>query len=76
MTEKKIDLWTEIGNKCLRYANELLDGEPSVESVKMAKDLVEIAVSIDTLNLRWAEQNQYAGVVSRGWPLGSPAAKN
>ena len=58
ISEKKIDLWVEIGNKCLRQANNLLDGTPSVESVKKAKDLVEIAVSIDTLNLRWAEQPQ------------------
>lgn len=54
------NLWERLGNICLSHAIALLERgtAPTVETVETAKALVEMAVSIDTLNLRWAQQNQ------------------
>lgn len=55
------DLWTEVGNRCLQRASELLDGEtaPAAATAETVRCLVETAISIDMLNLRWAEQSRY-----------------
>lgn len=57
-TEK--DLWTEVGNKCLRRASELLDDKtaPAAATAETVKVLVETAISMDMLNLRWAAQKR------------------
>lgn len=55
-----VDLWLEVGNKCLKRASELLDSEaaPITETSAAVKRLVEAAVMMDDLNLRWAIQNR------------------
>ena len=57
-TEK--DLWTEVGNKCLRRASELLDDKtaPAAATAETVKVLVETAISMDMLNLHWAAQSR------------------
>ena len=52
--------WDYIGNKCLKMAKEMLDEEtaPGLETAETVKCLVETAVMIDNLNLRWAEQSR------------------
>lgn len=49
-----VDLWLEVGNKCLKRASELLDSEaaPITETSAAVKRLVEAAVMMDNLNLR------------------------
>lgn len=58
--DKERNLWNEVGNKCLRRASELLDSEttPTAATAEVVKSLVETAVSMDLLNLRWAIQNR------------------
>lgn len=65
-TEK--DLWTEVGNKCLRRASELLDDKtaPAAATAETVKVLVETAISMDMLNLHWAAQSRSAERVLRG----------
>ncbi len=63
-----IDLWHEVGNKCLKRASELLDNEaaPITETSAAVKRLVEAAVMMDDLNLRWAIQNRSGAAASQG----------
>lgn len=55
------DLWTEVGNKCLQRASELLDDKtaPAAATAETVRCLVETAISMDMLNLRWAEKTRY-----------------
>ena len=48
------DLWTEVGNKCLQRASELLDDKTAsaAATAETVKCLVETAISMDMLNLR------------------------
>ena len=54
------NLWAEVGEECLTKAADLLKKgtTPTAATVEVVKGLVEIAISIDDLNLRWAK-NQY-----------------
>lgn len=65
--DKQKDLWTEVGNKCLRRASELLDSEttPTAATAEVVKSLVETAISMDLLNLRWAIQNRSGAATRR-----------
>lgn len=77
MAEER-NLWTEVGNKCLRCASELLDSEttPTAATAEVVKSLVETAISMDLLNLRWAIQNRSGAAVFRGRPSSPPKAEN
>lgn len=65
--DKQKDLWTEVGNKCLRRASELLDSETTTTAAtaEVVKSLVETAISMDLLNLRWAIQNRSGAATRR-----------
>lgn len=54
-----INLWEQVGNECLRQASHLLKKETTLTeaTVKVIRELVETAILIDTLNLRWAVEN-------------------
>ena len=56
----KNDWWSIVGNGCLEWAAQLLNTEttPTEETVEMVSRLVNIAISIDTLNLHWEAQSQ------------------
>ena len=73
-----VDLWLEVGNKCLKRASELLDNEaaPITETSAAVKRLVEAAVMMDDLNLRWAIQNRSGAAVFRDRPSSPPKAEN
>ena len=72
------DLWTEVGNKCLQRASELLDDKTAsaAATAETVKCLVETAISMDMLNLRWAEKTRYGAAVFRGRPSSPPKAGN
>lgn len=76
--EKQASLWEQVGNKCLSCALILLESEtaPTAATVETAKSLVETAIAIDTLNLRWAEQNRYGAAAFRARLSSLPEAKN
>ena len=46
------NLWIEVGNACLEKAKDLLQ---SSERVSEARILIDAAVSLEMVNLRWAE---------------------
>ena len=76
--DKERNLWNEVGNKCLWRASELLDSEttPTAATAEVVKSLVETAISMDMLNLRWAEKTRYGAAVFRGRPSSPPKAEN
>lgn len=78
MANEVRDLWTEVGNKCLQRASELLDDKtaPAAATAETVKCLVETAVSMDRLNLLWAEQSRYGAAVFRDPPFSPPRAGN
>ena len=69
---EKENLWEKVGNKCLKQAEKLLDSEtaPTAATVGAVKGLVETAISIDMLNLHWAEQNRCGAAAFPGRPSG------
>lgn len=62
------NMWEEVGNKCLTHALALLDEKtaPTGATVETVHALVNIAIEIDCLNLRWAEQSRYGGAAFQG----------
>lgn len=61
------NLWELIGNNCLKKAATMLEGTvPTAETAETVKRLVETAIAIDDLNLRWFAQTQSDAVVSQG----------
>lgn len=76
MTEYKNSLWYKVGNKCLEHAQSLLDSETATTAatVEAVKGLVDVAIAIDMLNLRWSEKNQFGAAAFPG-KLFSPQAK-
>ena len=54
------NLWEQVGNRCLSDAIALLESEtvPTAATVGTVKNLVEIAISIDMLNLRWEQKTR------------------
>ena len=67
-TKDKINLWEQVGNMCLKLAKKELEREtvPTGATVETVERLIRIAISIDALNLRWANQNQYGAEVFSG----------
>lgn len=65
----KEDLQLQVGNLCLEKAKKLLEKDtvPAEETVETVGKLVDVAIALDELNLRWAAQNRYgaAGRSSR-----------
>lgn len=55
------NLWEEVGNACLKKASDMLgqSAAPTDDAVETAAKLVRVAIEIDMLNLRWAEQNRF-----------------
>ena len=72
------NIWFEVGNKCLKRASELLDSKDgsSFKNIQDAKTLVEIAIAIDDLNLRWATQTRYGGAAFQGRLFSPQEARN
>ncbi len=58
---KNINLWEKVGTGCLDKAQALLEQEniPTAATIEMVSMLVETAISIDLLNLRWSGESQY-----------------
>ena len=54
------NLWIQVANSSLRRAMNVIEREtiPTAETVGIVKGLVDIAISIDLLNLRWEEQTR------------------
>lgn len=65
------NLWLSVGNSCLSHAKRLLDKDtaPTAATVEAVKGLVETAISIDMLNLHWAQQTRYGAEVLLGQPF-------
>lgn len=65
------NLWLNVGNICLSRAAGLLNEKttPTVETVEAVKGLVETAISIDMLNLHWAQQNRYGAEALQDQPF-------
>lgn len=78
MANEVRDLLKEVGNKCLQRASELLDDKtaPAAATAETVRCLVETAISIDVLNLRWAEQNRCGARVFPGRSSSPPKAGN
>lgn len=71
------DLWTKIGSRCLELADKSLDeAVPTAATVETVKRLVDIAISIDALNLRWATQTRCGASVFPDQAFSRPKAKN
>lgn len=68
----------KIRNSCLEKATDLLDGKtaPTADTVETVRMLVDIAISIDLLNLRWIEQNQCGAAVFQGQTFPQKEVKN
>lgn len=69
MTEYENSFWYKVGNKCLEHAQSLFEREtvPTAAAVETVKELVNIAIAIDVLNLRWAaEKNQFGAAAYPG----------
>lgn len=64
-------IWERVGNKALELAESVLDREtaPTAATVETVKGLVEIAVMIDSQNLLWAQNPQYAELPFRSIKL-------
>ena len=62
------NLWEQVGNRCLEHALNLLDEKtaPTAATVETVKGLVDVALSIDMLNLHWARQTRYGAAAFRG----------
>lgn len=65
------NLWEQVGNECLIQAIKLLkeNTAPTAGTAETVKTLVDTAISIDMLNLRWAAQNRYGAAVFRNQPF-------
>ena len=70
--------WEKIGNRCLAGAEVLLKQETvtSAATAETVKSLVETAISIDLLNLRWAEQSRCGAVLFADRPSLQPSGEN
>ena len=67
MNKEQNNLWEQVGNRSLMCALELLgkDAATTTATVETVQKLVHIAIEIDLLNLRWAEQSRYGAAVLR-----------
>lgn len=75
---EKNSLWEQVGNRCLELAKQELNKEtaPTAATVETIERLVGIAISIDTLNLRWAQRTRYGEAAFEGLASGRLRAKN
>lgn len=78
MEDKNKNLWELVGNMCLEKALTILKKENhlDVETTKVVRNLVEVAILIDSLNLQWQAQNQSGVGVSQGLASLLKATKN
>lgn len=81
MEEKltETNLWVEVGNRCLRHAIELLDVKTAsidMTDIEAAKRLVDIAVTIDSLELQWTSQTRPFWQASSGRLLEQPVSRS
>lgn len=55
--KSKISLWDLVATRCLKTALSVLEKEtdPTAATVETVKSLVETAISIDRLDLKWAK---------------------
>ena len=76
--DKAVNLWEQVGNKCLKAALFALEKEtiPTAATVETVRGLVETAISIDMLNLQWAQKSRYGAAVFRGQPSSPPEARS
>lgn len=76
--DKEVNLWEQVGNRCLKAALSALEKEavPTAATVETVNALVETAISIDRLTLLWARQNRYGAAVFRGLPSARPTEGN
>lgn len=72
------NLWEQIGNKCLTCAIHMLENESVLDpaTIGAVKLLVETAVSIDNLNLRWTQQTQSCAAAFLGQPVSQQVTEN
>lgn len=65
--EKSVNLWEQVGNRCLKSALAALEKEtvPTAATVETVRGLIGTAISIDMLNLRWSVQNRCGAAVFR-----------
>lgn len=72
------NLWLSVGNRCLSCAADLLNEKtaPAAATVETVEKLVGIAIAIDMLNLRWAEQSRSGAEVFPGQPFSRPTREN
>ena len=72
------NLWEKIGNACLERAQALLESETvsTAATAETVKTLVDVAISIDLLNLRRKEQSRYGARVFPGQPFSQQAEGN
>ncbi len=68
MDKPLVNLWYDVGNRCLTVAKTMLKSEtaPTAATVETVGKLVNIAIAIDMLNLRWEERTPYEKAVSLG----------
>lgn len=71
-------LWEQVGSRCLELARRELNKEtaPDAATLETVERLVEIAISIDELNLRWEAQTRYGAAAFEGLASGRLKAKN
>ena len=65
------NLWEKAGNLCLDLAIKILSEEtaPTAETVEAAQKLINMAISMDMLNLRWKTESRSYAAVRRGSAL-------
>lgn len=62
-----VNLWFEVGNKCLRHASELLDIKTAamdMTDIEAAKRLADIAVTMALFDLQYSDQSLSQSPVS------------
>ena len=70
------DLLTLVGQKCLQKVSELLDDKtaPAAATAETVKIFADIALTVEMLKLRQAEQNRFSARAFRA-RLSSPQAE-
>lgn len=60
MDKSTFNLWESVGNRALELARIVLDATkvPTDEQIRAARGLVDIAIAIDDLNLRWQQNHE------------------
>lgn len=69
MSEQKDgSLWSEVGNRCLLLARDLIIDEyaRTPEHIHAVCELIHAAVEIDDLNRRWEGQTRFGAAAFQG----------